>query len=94
MSLYPLIGDLSMGGISGFAVGYATKKFFKLVAFILGGYLASLLYLSARGAITINYEEIWSMFGGFLSKISGFQMSLAPLGLSFVIGFALGLKQG
>ena len=94
MNISPLIGDLSMGGISGFACGYFTKKFCKLVAFILGGYTASLLYLASRGAISINYEKIWSMFGGSLSKISSIQMSLAPLGVGFVGGLALGLRQG
>jgi len=92
VNISPLIGDLSMGGISGFACGYFTKKFFKLVAFIIGGYTASLLYLASRGAISINYEKIWSMFGGSLSKISNVQVSLAPLGLSFVGGFLLGLR--
>lgn len=91
--LYPLLGDISMGGLSGFCVGYFAKRFLKIVAFVLGGYLASLMYLNSRGAITVNYDKIWEIGEGAISKISDLQMSIAPLGLSFVGGFVLGLRQ-
>jgi len=94
MDISPLIGDLAMGGFAGFSVGYAAKKFLKLVAFALGSYLASLMYLSSRGFLTVNWDKITESTNGIFSKIWGLNMSVGVMGAGAVGGFVLGWKSG
>lgn len=94
MDVSPIIGDLVMGGFAGFSVGYAAKKFFKLVALIMGAYLASLMYLSSRGFLTVNWDKITASTDGILSKILGLNVSVGVMGAGAVAGFALGWKSG
>ncbi len=94
MDISPLIGDLAMGGFAGYSVGYFAKKFLKLVAVITGGYLASLIYLSSRGFLTVNWDKITESTDGILSKIWGLNMSVGVMGAGAVGGFILGWKSG
>ena len=90
----PLVGDLAMGGLAGYSVGYFAKKFFKIVAVITGGYLASLIYLSSRGYLTVNWAKITESTNGILSKILGLNLSVGVMGTGAVAGFLLGWKSG
>ncbi len=94
MNVSPLIGDLVMGGASGWAVGYFAKRFLKAVAFVVGGYLASLLYLSSRGYLIVDWEAIGVSADGILSKIGGLSLGVGVLGAGAVAGFALGWRSG
>lgn len=94
MDISPIVGDLAMGGFAGFSVGYFTKKFFKVVAAITGGYLASLIYLSSRGYLTVNWDKITESTDGILSKIWGLNVSVGVMGAGAVGGFLLGWKSG
>lgn len=94
MELSPFIGDLAMGGFAGYSVGYFAKKFLKLLAFIIGGYTASLMYLSSRGFVSVNWSMIGESTDGFFSKISSLQLSVGVLGAGAVGGFLLGWRSG
>jgi len=92
--LYPLFGDLTIGGVGGFCVGYATKKLFKIIAFVCGAGFISLQCLARAGIISIHYNALWGLGEKLLSKISVYGSSLGPMGLGFAGGVYLGLKQG
>lgn len=94
MDISPFVGDLAMGGFAGFSVGYFAKKFLKLVAVITGGYLASLMYLSSRGYLTVNWDKITASTDGILSKILGLNVSVGVMGAGAVAGFVLGWRSG
>lgn len=97
--LSPVVSQIGLGGVGGFLVGYAFKKFAKVVAFILGAVFIFLQILAFYGVIQINYGALFlaveHVFGGFQS--AGFLTSLfvnVPFSGSFVAGTYLGLKVG
>ncbi len=96
----PLVGELGLGGVGGFCVGYSMKKIAKIVTAIFAVGFLGLQYLANIGVISINYLalEEWAlnMFGG-TSALQGFFITLIaqmPFGVGFTGGLALGLKKG
>ena len=95
--LTPLVGELSIGGIGGFMVGYSFKKVTKIVAFLLGIGFISLQYLAYKGIISINYGSMKEfaknlIYGG--SELILDLIAHAPFGAAFTGGFYLGIKKG
>ena len=98
--LPPVIFQFGVGGIGGFIVGFAIKKISKLLAILMGIFIAFLLYLATQGIITVNYEALWNALASFLTFTQesaiwfiGF-ISLLPFMGSFIAGLLLGLKIG
>ena len=94
------IPDIGSGFVIGFVVGWAAKKAIKIVAFLIGIYILSLLYLAKIGVISINKEAFSALLGNlensllvFGDKIVGLIHSFS-FGTSFLIGFGLGFKKG
>lgn len=89
------VKDLGFGGVLGFLVGFTLKRIFKLIAFILGIYVLSLLWLAENGIIVVRWQEIGSfahsLFSSFDSFAKGIVRTLS-FGGSFALGFALGMK--
>lgn len=94
MEITPLIGDLALSGAGGWALGYTAKKFFKLISLILGCYIASLIFLSSRGIIVVQWDSIGLAADGILSKISNLKLSVGLMGVGSVAGFTLGWRSG
>ena len=96
----PLVGELGLGGVGGFCVGYSMKKFAKIVTSIFAIGFLGLQYLANVGAISINYLalEEWAMsMVGETSALQGFFIMLLaqmPFGVGFTGGLVLGLKKG
>ena len=97
--LSPVVAQIGLGGVGGFLVGFAFKRFAKVVAFLLGAVFIFLQLLAYYGVIQINYGALFSVvekvFGGFES--AGFLASVfvnIPFSGSFVAGAYLGLKAG
>jgi uncharacterized membrane protein (Fun14 family) len=96
----PLVGELGLGGVGGFCVGYSMKKIAKIVTAIFAIGFLGIQYLATVGVISINYlaleEWAMSMFGG-TSALQGFLVTLLaqmPFGVGFTGGLVLGLKKG
>lgn len=98
--LPPVIYQLGIGGISGFIIGYAAKKLSKLILILFGVFVAFLLYLSSKGIISVNYEELWKTIYNMLSYLGQTAqwfisfLSFLPFMGSFVVGLTLGFKAG
>jgi len=94
MDVGPLVGDLAVGGISGWCAGYFIKKVAKVVAFILGGYTMSLYLLARQGIITIHGDKLESLFSSFLSRSSSIVTTIGLIGAGAVPGFYIGWRSG
>lgn len=92
MDISPLIGDLAMGGFAGYAIGVAAKKVFRLAALFIGLYITSLIYLSEKGYIIVQWDSIGLATDGILSKIGNLSVSVGVLGAGSVAGFVLGWR--
>jgi len=100
LSLIPVISQLGLGAIGGFAVGFALKKLAKLALVLLGILVIALLFLAKDSVISINYEALWAWLANTLtvatqalSSVFG-AISVLPFIGSLGLGFLLGLKVG
>lgn len=96
----PVVYELGLGAVGGFAIGFALKKIAKIFLIIIGIFIAALLYLGASNIININFGALWNAIGGWFggagaaaSLLIGF-IALIPFIGSFAIGFFLGFKLG
>jgi len=96
--LTPVVGYAAVGGVIGFASGYALKKGAKFAVLLLGLGFILLEYLQLKGAVTIDYDSLRALGMSLLGKLSEIQHMLVsvgiPIGASFIAGFSLGLYKG
>lgn len=98
--LTPLAGEIGIGGVGGFLVGWAVKKVAKMVAIVLGVAFIGLQYLAYKGIIAIDYSALTAWANELLGQASGTQSLItdfivhAPFGAAFVGGLYLGLQKG
>ncbi len=98
--LTPLVGELGIGGVGGFLVGFAIKKAAKIMALIIGLFFLSLQYLAYKNIITIDYGALQLYANQILGQTAGAQTWLtdfivhAPFGAAFVGGLYIGLQKG
>lgn len=98
--LPPIVYELGIGGIGGFIVGFALKKLSKLILFLIGLFIAFLIYLGVKGVISVNYEALFAFIGSLLGWASNalswliHTIALLPFAASFIAGFLVGLKLG
>lgn len=96
----PLVGELGIGGVGGFCVGYASKKLAKIVAILLAIGFLGLQYLAYNGIVEINYSALQSWIMSMLGEAGVLQVFLTallaqmPFGVGFVGGLVLGFKKG
>jgi uncharacterized membrane protein (Fun14 family) len=99
----PYLGQISFGGLVGFATGYAVKKIGKIALFVVGTIFMLLQVLAYMGIIEINWLRIQQFAEPALQRpalenaLNGFIGVLTnnlPFAGSFIPGFLLGLKFG
>ena len=86
---------MGFGGALGFLVGFTLKRVFKIMAFLLGLYVLSLLWLADNGVIVVKWGEISKFASGFFSSFESFAKNTVrtlSFGGSFAVGFAIGMK--
>ncbi len=97
--LTPVAGEVGIGAIGGFLVGYALKKVAKILAVILGLGFLVLQYLAYKGIIVINYEALQDWVLHLLGMTEGAQsvvvdvLSHVPFGASFAFGLYMGFRK-
>lgn len=82
---------LALGGTSfvvGFIVGLFIRALSKVIALILGAFLAGLLMLASYGVVTINYTALGNMIFELFSYLGS--LALAGTAAPFFLGFAIG----
>ncbi len=99
----PYLGQISFGGLAGFATGYAMKKIGKLALFLFGSVFIGLQVLAYMGVVEINWLRIQQFAEPALQRpalentfnsILGIMTNNLPFAGAFVPGFLLGLKFG
>ncbi len=86
---------MGFGGALGFLVGFTLKRVFKIMAFLLGLYVLSLLWLADNGVIVVKWGEISKFANSFFSSFESFAKNTVrtlSFGGSFAVGFAIGMK--
>ena len=108
--LMPFAGTIGGGFFVGLLAGYAIKKTIKIVAVIVGLFIAALAYLEYQRIIDVNWEKIQAVSQNGLTWAAhtiihisnsigaghaGALSSLGiPLAASASTGFALGMIRG
>ncbi len=101
--LTPYLGQVTFGGLAGYAVGYALKKLGRLLALLLGVFFIGLQFLAQAGYIEVDWTRIQKEVEPLLAQpaLKGLWERLLatltynlPFGASFVAGFLLGLRAG
>jgi uncharacterized membrane protein (Fun14 family) len=99
----PLIAQIGMGAVLGFAVGFTVKKVSKLAALILGSLFIMLQVLAYYGIVIIDWGPIhhwWNQFvepkalQGRWSTIRTILFANIPASGGAIPGFIMGLKMG
>ena len=102
-SLAPYLGQISFGGLAGFATGYALKKIGRVALVIFGLLFIALQALAYFKVIQIDWLRIQSYADPLLKResLEGFFNSLVkiltnnlPFAGAFIPGFLLGLRFG
>ena len=87
-------------GATGFLIGYAIKKLFKLFLFVVGVFLLALVGLEYVGVIKIYYDKLGEVLVKESTILIGFLPKILPVlsgifySLGFGAGFLLGLIKG
>ena len=97
------VSQLGVGGLAGFAVGYALKKAGKVLAVLLGLLFVALQLLASQGFLTVHWHELEarvdpllqgdSLVGLWQRLLDVLTYNLAFAG-AFVPGLVLGLRRG
>jgi uncharacterized membrane protein (Fun14 family) len=102
-AIAPYIGQISFGGLAGFATGYAMKKIGKIALFVFGTIFILLQVLAYMGVIEINWLRVQQFaepalqrpaLESTLNGIIGVLTNNVPFAGAFIPGFLLGLKFG
>ncbi|WP_198665521.1 FUN14 domain-containing protein [Thermus sediminis] len=101
--LTPYLGQVTFGGLAGYAVGYALKKVGRVLAILLGLLFVALQLLAQAGYVQVDWTRIQQDVEPFLQQpglqslwerlLSTLTHNL-PFGASFVGGLILGLRAG
>lgn len=94
-SLLPIVFQLCLGGIGGFLIGYALRKFVK-IALILGIVVFSLIILAYTNVINVDYGGLSEMASNIVTAINPALTLITPLlaHIPFIASLIIGLIFG
>jgi uncharacterized membrane protein (Fun14 family) len=94
-SFAPIIFQLCIGGIGGFLIGYAIRKFIK-IALIIGVIVFSLIFLAYTNVINVDYGGLAEMASSFVNAINPALDVFTPLlaHIPFIVSLMIGLFLG
>jgi uncharacterized membrane protein (Fun14 family) len=75
-SLGPAAATLGGGFFVGVLIGYAVKKVIKIVAVIVGLFLAGLAYLQSQQIANINWNKLQAVSEGAITTLSSLTMQI------------------
>ncbi len=99
----PYLGQVSFGGLAGFAVGYALKKVGRVALVVFGLLFIAVQLLAYFGLIEVNWLRIQQIAQPALQKtglesawnaLLGVLTQNLPFAGAFVPGLILGLRMG
>ena len=101
----PVVTSIGVGSISGFAIGYAVKKIFKISLAVMGCLFGAIAYLQTQGVLTLNWDKIENLSRALATVAGNMTMShvaadsmVSSIGLPLIgstsMGFAVGFMRG
>src|SRR5919109_4697352 len=78
----PAAATMGSGFFVGILIGYALKKVIKMVAVIVGLFLAGLAYLQYNQIANINWNKLQQVSEGALTTVANLTMQIPGIGLS------------
>ena len=81
-SLGPTAATLGGGFFVGILIGYALKKVIKMVAVIVGLFLAGLAYLQYHQIANINWNKLQQMSEGAITTVSNLVTQIPGISIS------------
>ena len=102
-ALAPYLGQISFGGLAGFATGYALKKVGRVAIVIFGLLFIAVQLMAYFGVVKIDWLRIQSYadpllkresLEGFFNAIVRVLTNNVPFAGAFIPGFLLGLRFG
>ncbi|MER3553761.1 MAG: hypothetical protein C4331_05275 [Meiothermus sp.] len=101
--IQPYIGQITFGGVAGFATGYAIKTVGRWVAIFLGIIFVVVQVLASLGYLSVDWTRVQRDVEPYFrtESLQGIWKSLValltnnlPFGGAFVAGLLLGLRRG
>jgi uncharacterized membrane protein (Fun14 family) len=102
-ALAPYLGQISFGGLAGFATGYALKKVGRVAIVIFGLLFIAVQLMAYFGVVKIDWLRIQSYadpllkresLEGFFNAVLRVLTNNLPFAGAFIPGFLLGLRFG
>ena len=97
-SLSAIFFQLCIGGIGGFLIGYALRKFLK-VALVIGVIVLSLILLAYTNVINVDYDGLSEVASNFVTAVNPALDLVTPLLAhipflaSLIFGLIVGLRR-
>ena len=90
-----ILFQLCIGGIGGFLIGYAIRKFVK-IALIIGVIVFSLIFLAYTNVINVDYGGLAEIASSFVNAVNPALNMLTPLlaHIPFIVSLIIGLFLG
>jgi uncharacterized membrane protein (Fun14 family) len=79
-SFAPTAATLGGGFFVGVLIGYALKKVIKLVAIIVGLFLAGLVYLQSQQIANINWNKLQTVSEGAITTLANQTLQIPAIG--------------
>ena len=95
MSLDSLFMDMGYAGLAGFIVGFAVRRVLNVFMMLMGLYLLSLMWLSSKGIVQVQWEQLFIFYRDMLGSFTQFLKELVgkvAFAGSFAVGFAVGFR--
>src|SRR5215211_8650991 len=81
-SFGPTVATLGGGFFVGILIGYALKKVIKLLAVIVGLFLAGLAYLQSQQIANINWNKLQTVAEGAITTLAKISTHISSIGNS------------
>jgi uncharacterized membrane protein (Fun14 family) len=79
-SFGPTAATMSGGFFVGILIGYALKKIIKIVAIVVGLFLAGLAYLQYNQIANINWNKLQTVSEGAITTLANLTMQIPGIG--------------
>ena len=79
-SFGPTAATMSGGFFVGILIGYALKKIIKIVAIVVGLFLAGLAYLQYNQIANINWNKLQTVSEGAITTLANLTMQIPAVG--------------
>lgn len=99
-TVLPYVTEASLFGLIGFALGFTSRKVFKLALILLALAFVTLQVLVSMGRLEVDWNQMiraidgWILNMNFDSTVPEFLKRRLPTMAMFALGYVLGLRKG